>query len=37
MARNLMALEAGKTLTFWLAIAGIFTAWLFICDVPSLV
>jgi NADH-quinone oxidoreductase subunit L len=24
-----MALEAGKTLTFWLAIAGIVTAWLF--------
>lgn len=26
---KLMALEAGETLTFWLAIAGIFTAWIF--------
>lgn len=26
---NLMALEAGRTLTFWLAMAGIITAWVF--------
>ena len=32
---KLMALEAGKTLTFWLTIAGIFTAWLFTCAVPQ--
>jgi NADH-quinone oxidoreductase subunit L len=31
---NLMALEAGKTLTFWLAIAGIVTAWFFIAMFP---
>lgn len=31
---SMMALEAGKTLTFWLAIAGIFTAWLFIAVYP---
>ncbi len=32
---NMMALEAGKTLSFWLAIAGIFTAWLFTAGVPA--
>jgi NADH-quinone oxidoreductase subunit L len=32
---KLMALEAGKTLTFWLAIAGIFTAWLFTARYPQ--
>lgn len=31
---KLMALEAGKSLTFWLAIAGILTAWLFIAGMP---
>lgn len=31
----LMALEAGKTLTFWLAIAGIITAWLFTVGYPQ--
>lgn len=31
---NLMALEAGKTLTFWLAMAGILTAWLFTAMFP---
>lgn len=31
---NLMALEAGRTLTFWLAIAGIITAWLFTAMYP---
>ena len=31
----LMALEAGKTLTFWLAIAGILTAWLFTSLFPQ--
>lgn len=31
---NLMALEAGKHLTFWLAIAGIITAWLFTAVFP---
>ncbi|MFZ2315346.1 MAG: NADH-quinone oxidoreductase subunit L [Gammaproteobacteria bacterium] len=30
----LMALEAGKKLTFWLALAGIFAAWLFTVAVP---
>ncbi|HEX4045287.1 MAG TPA: NADH-quinone oxidoreductase subunit L [Gammaproteobacteria bacterium] len=30
----LMALKAGQTLTFWLAIAGIVTAWLFIAMFP---
>lgn len=32
---KLMALKAGLTLPFWLAIAGIFTAWLFIAGFPS--
>lgn len=32
---SLMALEAGRTLTFWLAIAGIFTAWFFVAKYPS--
>ncbi|WP_114833772.1 NADH-quinone oxidoreductase subunit L [Aquicella lusitana] len=32
---KLMALEAGKSLTFWFAIAGIFTAWLFTAGVPQ--
>ncbi len=32
---KLMALEAGKTLTFWLAIAGILTAWLFTAVFPQ--
>lgn len=32
---NLMALEAGKTLTFWLAMAGIITAWLFTVLFPQ--
>lgn len=32
---RLMALEAGKTLTFWLAIAGIITAWLFTAMFPQ--
>lgn len=31
---TLMALKAGKTLTFWLSIAGIFTAWFFIAKFP---
>lgn len=31
---NLMALQAGTTLTFWLAIAGIITAWLFTAGFP---
>lgn len=31
---NLMALEAGRTLTFWLSIAGIITAWLFTAMFP---
>lgn len=31
-----MALEAGKTLPFWLAIAGIMTAWLFNVEFPAL-
>lgn len=31
---ELMALEAGKTFTFWLALAGILTAWLFTCAFP---
>lgn len=31
----LMALEAGKTLTFWLAIAGILTAWIFTVGFPQ--
>jgi NADH-quinone oxidoreductase subunit L len=30
-----MALTAGLTLTFWLALAGIVTAWLFIAMMPS--
>lgn len=30
----MMALEAGKTLSFWLAVAGIFAAWLFIAAFP---
>lgn len=32
---NLMALEAGRTLSFWLAIAGIVTAWLYIAVFPN--
>lgn len=32
---NLMALHAGETLTFWLAIAGIVTAWLFTARYPQ--
>ncbi|OGT38798.1 MAG: NADH-quinone oxidoreductase subunit L [Gammaproteobacteria bacterium RIFCSPHIGHO2_12_FULL_37_14] len=31
---NIMALEAGRTLTFWLAIAGIVAAWLFTAFLP---
>lgn len=31
---TLMALEAGETLTFWLAVGGIVTAWLFIAKYP---
>lgn len=31
---KLMALEAGETLTFWLALAGIVTAWLFTMGFP---
>ncbi|TAK73170.1 MAG: NADH-quinone oxidoreductase subunit L [Gammaproteobacteria bacterium] len=31
---KLMALEAGTTLPFWLAIAGIFTAWIFTALIP---
>jgi NADH-quinone oxidoreductase subunit L len=32
---QLMALEAGKTLAFWLAIAGIVTAWLCVAKYPQ--
>ncbi len=32
---QLMALEAGKTWSFWLAIAGIVTAWLFTAGFPQ--
>jgi NADH-quinone oxidoreductase subunit L len=32
---NWMALKAGGTLTFWLSIAGIFTAWLFFVCKPN--
>lgn len=32
---RLMALEAGRTLTFWLSIAGIVTAWLFTAFRPN--
>lgn len=32
---KLMALEAGKTLTFWLSLAGILTAWLFTVYFPQ--
>jgi len=32
---KLMALEAGKTLAFWLAMGGIFTAWLFTAGFPQ--
>ncbi|MBX3709007.1 MAG: NADH-quinone oxidoreductase subunit L [Gammaproteobacteria bacterium] len=32
---KLMALEAGKTLPFWLAMAGIITAWLFTAMLPT--
>lgn len=32
---KLMALNAGRTLTFWLAIAGIMTAWLFTARHPE--
>jgi NADH-quinone oxidoreductase subunit L len=32
---NVMALEAGTTLPFWLAIAGIITAWLFTAVFPQ--
>lgn len=32
---KLMALEAGSSITFWLAIAGIITAWLFISVYPQ--
>lgn len=32
---KLMALTAGKTLTFWLTIAGILTAWLFTAAFPQ--
>lgn len=31
---NMMALNAGKTLPFWLALAGIFTGWLFTAALP---
>jgi NADH-quinone oxidoreductase subunit L len=31
---TLMALEAGRTLTFWLALAGIVTAWLYTMEFP---
>lgn len=31
-----MAMQAGKTLTFWLAVAGILTAWLFNLVLPQL-
>lgn len=33
---NMMALDAGRTLTFWLAILGIVAAWLFIAVIPAL-
>jgi NADH-quinone oxidoreductase subunit L len=32
---KIMALEAGRTLTFWLSMAGILTAWLFIALRPQ--
>lgn len=32
---NLMALEAGRTVTFWLSIAGILTAWFFVAGFPQ--
>ena len=32
---KLMALEAGRTLNFWLALGGIFTAWLFTAKYPA--
>jgi NADH-quinone oxidoreductase subunit L len=32
---RLMALQAGKTLSFWLSIAGIITAWLFVAVFPQ--
>lgn len=32
---TIMALDAGKTLTFWLAILGIVTAWLFVALYPK--
>lgn len=32
---NLMALEAGQTITFWLALSGIVTAWLFFALFPT--
>lgn len=32
---KLMALKAGETLTFWLAVAGILTAWLFTAVYPK--
>jgi NADH-quinone oxidoreductase subunit L len=32
---KVMALEAGRTLTFWLGIAGIVTAWLFTAKFPA--
>ena len=31
---KIMALDAGKTMTFWLALAGIITAWLFTAKFP---
>lgn len=32
---TLMALQAGKSLTFWLSISGIVTAWLFVLKYPE--
>lgn len=32
---NLMALNAGRTFTFWLSIAGIFAAWFFVVGFPN--
>jgi len=32
---KLMALDAGRTLVFWLSISGIFTAWLFTAKYPN--
>ncbi|OGT41899.1 MAG: NADH-quinone oxidoreductase subunit L [Gammaproteobacteria bacterium RIFCSPHIGHO2_12_FULL_37_34] len=36
LGANKMALEAGETVTFWLAMAGIVSAWLFTAFLPSL-